>query len=175
MAIYDNYNIRFNTANNTLEMNTGNETWIPVPGAGGSEITSLTGDVTATGPGASASTVVLVGGVTAARLANTVTVGTLAGTGTITPVATTASTFTMTVTGNVTLNGPSSPVNGQKVIFRILNDGVSTVTLATGAGNFRFGTDITAYTNSVSLTDYVGAIYNSPATRWDVVSVIQGF
>lgn len=51
MAIYDNYNIRFNTANNTLEMNIGNETWIPVPESGGSAITGLTADVTATGPG----------------------------------------------------------------------------------------------------------------------------
>lgn len=31
MAIYDNYNLRFNTANQLLEMNTGAETWIPVP------------------------------------------------------------------------------------------------------------------------------------------------
>lgn len=31
MAIYDCYNIRYNTANAQLEMNTGAETWIPVP------------------------------------------------------------------------------------------------------------------------------------------------
>jgi hypothetical protein len=102
-------------------------------------------------------------------------VAVLAGTGTVTPVATAASTFTMIVSGAVTLNGPSSPVNGQKVTFRILNDGSHSVTLATGSGNFRFGTDITGYTNSVSLTDYIGAIYNLPALSWDVVSLIQGF
>lgn len=32
MAIYDCYNIRFNTGTNVLEMNTGGETWVPVPG-----------------------------------------------------------------------------------------------------------------------------------------------
>lgn len=31
MSIYDNYNLRFNTTNATLEMNTGAETWVPVP------------------------------------------------------------------------------------------------------------------------------------------------
>jgi hypothetical protein len=62
MSLYDNYRLRFNTALNTLEMNTGNETWIPVPGAGGSEITALTGDVTATGPGSVASTLATVNG-----------------------------------------------------------------------------------------------------------------
>ncbi len=31
MAIYDNYRLRYNTANALLEMNTGGEDWIPVP------------------------------------------------------------------------------------------------------------------------------------------------
>lgn len=103
------------------------------------------------------------------------TVGAVAGTGTVTPDASTAELFTMTVSGAVTLNGPANGTNGQKVLFRILNDGSHAVTLATGSGNFRFGTDITSYTNSVSLTDYIGAIWNSAASRWDVVSLIQGF
>ena len=152
-----------------------------------SGITQLTGGVTAgPGSGSQAATVVSVGGVSAANVATGVTngnnavlgrdlVATMAGTGTVTPDASTAEMFTTTVTGNLTVNGPSSPVNGQKIILRILNDGSHSVTLATGAGNFRFGTDITSYTNSVSLTDYIGAAYNSAATRWDVVSIIQGF
>ena len=52
----------------------------------------------------------------------------------------------------------------------------ATVTLATGAGNFAFGTDITSYTNSASgKTDYIGAIWNADANRWHVVAVVQGF
>lgn len=31
MALYDCYRIRFNTGTGILEMNTGNETWVPVP------------------------------------------------------------------------------------------------------------------------------------------------
>ena len=96
-------------------------------------------------------------------------------TGTVTPV-TGAANYFYTVSGSTTLHGPASPsADGQKVTFRILNDGSNSVTLATGTGNFRFGTDITGYTNSVSLTDYIGAIWNAGASRWDVVSVIQGF
>lgn len=33
--ILDNYDIRFNTANQTLEMNIGGENWVPVPSSGG--------------------------------------------------------------------------------------------------------------------------------------------
>ncbi len=98
-----------------------------------------------------------------------------AGTGTVTPVATATSLFTFTVSGALTINGPSSPTDGQKIMLRVINDASHSVTLATGSGNFRFGTDITAYTNTVSLTDYIGAVYNSAATRWDVVSLVQGF
>jgi hypothetical protein len=100
---------------------------------------------------------------------------TLATTGTITPDATVGPTYETAVSGNITLNGPSSPVDGQKVTFRILNDASHSVTLSTGSGNFRFGTDIPSYINSVSKTDYIGAIYNSGSSTWDVVSLIQGF
>ncbi len=98
-----------------------------------------------------------------------------AGTGTVTPDATLGPTFEITVSGALTLNGPSSPVNGQKCTLMIHNDASHSVTLATGSGNFAFGTDIPSYTNSVSLTDFIGIIYSSAATRWYVVSVIQGF
>ena len=171
--------------------------------SGGSGITQLTGDVTA-GPGSgsqvasiSNTTVtskLLTGYVSGSGLvAATDTilqainklnanqalgipaVASIAGTGTVTADASVASEFTTTVSGTLTLNGPANPTNGQKVVFRILNDASHSVTLATGSNNFRFGTDIPSYTNSVSLTDYIGAIWNSAASRWDVVSISQGF
>ncbi len=159
-------------------------------------LTALTGDVTASGSGSQAAAVALVGGVTAANVATGVTTannalpkagGTMTGviipasgtnaalTGTVTP-ATGVANYFYTVTGATTLNGPASPTaDGQKVVFRILNDGSHSVTLATGANNFRFGTDITSYTNSVSLTDYIGAAWNAAASCWDIVSIIKGF
>lgn len=204
MATQDSsqYVLRWNEISDVLEFSQGNS-WYST-GVGLVEgINQLTGDVTAgPGTGSQVATVpnsvvigkVLTGYVSGAGVVaatdtilsaidklngNQATgisaVVALATTGTVTPVATAGSEFTIAVSGNITLNGPSSPTNGQKVVFRILNDGSHSVTLATGAGNFRFGTDITGYTNSVSLTDYIGAIYNGPATRWDVVSIVQGF
>lgn len=103
-------------------------------------------------------------------------VSALATSGTVTPDGTLGPTFTIAVASAVTLNGPSSPVNGQKVTFRFINGASSAVvTLATGAGNFRFSTDIPSYVGTPSKTDYVGAIYNSTSSTWDVVAVIQGF
>jgi hypothetical protein len=103
--------------------------------------------------------------------------GSITGTGTVTPVATAASTFSTTVTGALTINGPTSGTDGQKITFRLLQDGTGhTVTFATGAGNFRFGTTITSFTASgANKTDYVGAIWNNAASRWDIVAVAQGF
>lgn len=104
-------------------------------------------------------------------------VGSITGTGTVTPDAAVANTFSTTVVGTLTINGPTNGIDGQKVTFRLLQDGSGhSVTFATGAGNFRFGTDITTFTASgINLTDYIGAIWNSTANRWDIVSVIQGF
>lgn len=105
----------------------------------------------------------------------TLPINSIAGTGTVTPDATTSSTFFTTVTGALTVDGPTGGVDGQKITFRILNDASHAVTFSTGAGNFRFGTDIPSYTNSISLTDYIGVIWNNVAGVWDIVSVIQGF
>lgn len=199
------YVLRYNEISKVLEAQLGTN-WISLDLSGqDTGITQLTGDVTA-GPGSgsqpasiSAATVtgkLLTGYVSGAgtvaatdtilqgidklngnQSLNISLVGTITGTGTVTPSATTASIFTTTVTGNLTLNGPSSPTNGQKVMFRLLQDGTGhTVSFASGAGNFRFGTDIPSFTASTAnLTDYVGAIYNSTSTSWDIVSVIQGF
>ncbi len=93
----------------------------------------------------------------------------------VTPDARNIEVYNVTVDANLTINGPSNPYSGQKLLFQLHNDGSHAVTFATGSGNFRFGTDITSYTASASKTDYVGAVYNSTDTRWDLVSLVQGF
>lgn len=101
----------------------------------------------------------------------------IAGSGTVTPNATLGNTFSTTVTGPLTLNGPTGGTDGQKVTFRLLQDGTGhSVTFSTGSGNYRFGTSIPSFTASgANKTDYIGAIFNSAASRWDIVAVCQGF
>ena len=97
--------------------------------------------------------------------------------GTITANATVASTILVTVDAVATINGPTSGFNGQKVLYRLAQDGTGhTVTFSTGAGNFSFGTDVTSFTASAAnLTDYVGTIYNSTSNRWNIIGVVKGF
>ena len=72
---------------------------------------------------------------------------------------------------NLTINAPiGTPVNGNKLIFRILDNGTSR-TLTWNATYTVIGVTLPTAT-TVSKTIYVGCIYNSAASRWDVVSVI---
>jgi hypothetical protein len=85
--------------------------------------------------------------------------------------------FYLDAGGNRTIAVPSNAVNGQKIIIRHFANGAArTLALNTGAGGFRFGTDITALTETGSgLMDYIGCIYNGVDSFWDVVAYTKGF
>lgn len=85
--------------------------------------------------------------------------------------------FTLTAAGDRTIAVPSSPSAWQRIIIAHTASGANrTLALNTGAGGFRFGSDITGLTATVSgKTDYIGAVYNSTSSRWDVVSYMKGF
>jgi hypothetical protein len=82
----------------------------------------------------------------------------------------------VTLGGNRTLGAPTNPTNGQKIVYRIRQDGTGNRTLAFNA-IFRFGLDIISFTAStgVNKTDYIGCIYNSADSSWDVVAVSKSF
>lgn len=84
--------------------------------------------------------------------------------------------FILTATGDRTIAVPSNPVTGQRIIIRHKASGAArTLALNTGAGGFRFGSTITALTQTVSgKTDYIGAIWNEVDSFWDVVAVDKG-
>jgi hypothetical protein len=73
----------------------------------------------------------------------------------------------------LTINAPiGTPVNGDKLIFRILDNG----TTRTITWNATFTSIVgTAFTNSFATTanktTYIGCIYNAFNTRWDVIAV----
>ena len=87
------------------------------------------------------------------------------------------STFRLSAGGDRTIAVPSNPTNGQKIIIQhYANGGARTLALNTGAGGFRFGTDITGLTATTSgKTDYIGAIYNGTDSKWDVIAYTKGF
>ena len=86
--------------------------------------------------------------------------------------------FRVTIAGNRTLGAPSNPTDGQRAIWEITASGADrTLTLTTGSsGAFLFGSDITALTPVLSAkTDFIGAVYNSTAARWRVLSYVKGY
>lgn len=76
----------------------------------------------------------------------------------------------------LTINADAgTPVNGKKVTFRIKDNGTArALTWTTGTANsFRTIGTVLPTTTIVSKTLYVGCIYNSADSRWDVVGIAQ--
>lgn len=71
---------------------------------------------------------------------------------------------------DLSINAPiGTPVNGSKLMFRILDNGTSRV-ITWNATYASIGVTLPTSTTA-SKTLYVGCIYNAANTRWDVVAV----
>lgn len=86
-------------------------------------------------------------------------------------------TFTLTSTQNPTIAVPTNAIDGQKMLIVFTaSGGARTLALNTGAGGFHFGSDITALSQTASgKIDYIGCIYNSTSSLWNVVAYTKGF
>jgi len=70
----------------------------------------------------------------------------------------------------LTINAPiGTPTNGEKLIFRLLDNGTSRA-LTWNATYTVIGVTLPTAT-TISKTTYVGCIYNANNTRWDVIAV----
>lgn len=70
----------------------------------------------------------------------------------------------------LTINAPTgTPLNGDKLIFRLLDNGTARA-LTWNATYTVIGVTLPT-TTTVSKTTYVGCIYNADNTRWDVIAV----
>jgi trimeric autotransporter adhesin len=70
----------------------------------------------------------------------------------------------------LTVNAPTgSPVDGNKLMFRILDNGTAR-TISWNATYTNIGVTLPT-TTTASKTIYVGSIYNATNTRWDVIAV----
>lgn len=77
-----------------------------------------------------------------------------------------------------TLGAPTNPVDGQQIVFTWENTDSSDhlLSLNTGSGGFRFGSDITTLTDTVAgKKDRITAIYDEADDFWDVVGYVKGF
>ncbi|MFE4420453.1 hypothetical protein [Streptomyces sp. NPDC056817] len=85
--------------------------------------------------------------------------------------------FKASLAGDRTLGAPTNPTDGQRAIWEVTASGAArTLTLATGAGGFAFGSDITALTAIASgKTDFIGAVYSSTANAWRVTAYAKGY
>lgn len=85
--------------------------------------------------------------------------------------------FTLAAGGDRTIAVPSNATSGQKIILaHNASGGARTLALNSGAGGFRFGSDIASLSQTASgKTDYIGCVYNAGASVWDVVAVTKGF
>ena len=84
--------------------------------------------------------------------------------------------FSVTLGGNRTLGNPTNAVDGQKMLFRIKQDGTGNRTLALGT-KYRFGADIVSITLSTQAnkSDYLGVIYNQADDKFDIIAFMRGF
>jgi hypothetical protein len=76
----------------------------------------------------------------------------------------------------LTINADSStPVDGQKMVFRFKDNGTAqALTWTTGASKAFRAVGVTLPTTTVvSKTLYIGCIYNAADLRWDVIAVAQ--
>lgn len=74
------------------------------------------------------------------------------------------------------MGAPSNPTDGQRVIWELIQDatGSRTITLDSAFG---LGTDIATVTLSTTANkrDFLGAVYNSSATKWFVIAFVRGY
>jgi hypothetical protein len=70
----------------------------------------------------------------------------------------------------LTINAPTgSPVDGNKMLFRIIDSG-SSQTLTWNATYTAIGVTLPTATTASKMS-YIGCVYNSTNTRWDVIAV----
>jgi hypothetical protein len=94
----------------------------------------------------------------------------------ITPTGDTADQYTVTALATAaTIAAPSgTPVDGQKLVLRIKDNGTArALTWTTTSGAYRAVGVTLPTTTVISKVLYIGCIYNSQDTFWDVIAVVQ--
>lgn len=148
------------------------------------DVTSLTTDLAAKAPLASptftgtvTTAAVTVSGAATFNKAVVETPVSLTDAATVAVDASLGNVFSVTLGGNRTMGAPSNAVDGQKILFRIRQDGTGSRTLAWNA-IYTFGTDLAAaptLTTTASKVDYIGFIYDSVNSHWHMLAYDRGY
>jgi len=88
---------------------------------------------------------------------------------TINTDASQGNTFTVTLGGNRTMANPTNPASGQKIVYRIRQDGSGNRTLSWGSA-FRFSGSAPTLTTAANKTDYIGFVYHATDAKWDCIA-----
>ncbi len=111
------------------------------------------------------------------RIATLPITTTTASTATLTPNIDAADTFTITAQAAAlsVANPTGTPVNGQKMTIRIKDNGTARAITWSGT-QYRASTDLALPTTTIATkTMYLGFIYNSTDTKWDLIAFINNF
>lgn len=84
--------------------------------------------------------------------------------------------FRVTLGGNRTMGAPTNPIDGQKIIYELIQDGTGSRTMTWNAV-FVWGVDVTVptLTTTASKRDFIGFVYNSTAAKWYGLAVAKGY
>lgn len=84
--------------------------------------------------------------------------------------------FRVTLGGNRTLGNPSNPLNGQRIVWELIQDGSGNRTITLG-NKFALGTDISSVTltTTASKRDFLTVIYNSTTDKFYLVGISKGY
>lgn len=111
------------------------------------------------------------------RIATLPVTTTTASTATLTPNVDAADTFTITAQAVAlsVANPTGTPINGQKMIIRIEDNGTARAITWSGT-QYRASTDLALPTTTIATkTMYLGFIYNSTDTKWDLLAFLNNF
>lgn len=84
--------------------------------------------------------------------------------------------FRSTLTGDFTLQNPSNGVDGQRIVWELIQDGSGNHVMSLDT-KWKLGTDITAATLTTTLNkrDFLVAYYNGTADLWYIVGFVKGY